>query len=151
MTLSPKGNLYQALFLFASAGDTVAKYSLYKDLRQRGASEEEACRQALETFIDYSNPLPRSIQYLDSLGIYPFAKYALGSKSSIINSLAKHSDRALGFIAANSLLLGLPNVYEGLFGTTTLLNKFNLPGELFVDSLNGLMSVRITNTLMDSL
>ena len=150
-TLSPKGNLYQALFLFASAGDTVAKYSLYKDLRQRGASEEEACRQALETFIDYSNPLPRSIQYLDSLGIYPFAKYALGSKSSIINSLAKHSDRALGFIAANSLLLGLPNVYEGLFGTTTLLNKFNLPGELFVDSLNGLMSVRITNTLMDSL
>ena len=151
MTLSPKGNLYQALFLFASAGDTVAKYSLYKDLRQRGASEEEACRQALETFIDYSNPLPRSIQYLDSLGIYPFAKYALGSKSSIINSLAKHSDRALGFIAANSLLLGLPNIYEGLFGTTTLLNKFNLPGELFVDSLNGLMSVRITNTLMDSL
>lgn len=151
VTLSPKGNLYQALFLFASAGDTVAKYSLYKDLRQRGASEEEACRQALETFIDYSNPLPRSIQYLDSLGIYPFAKYALGSKSSIINSLAKHSDRALGFIAANSLLLGLPNVYEGIFGTTTLLNKFNLPGELFVDSLNGLMSVRITNTLMDSL
>ena len=151
VTLSPKGNLYQALFLFASAGDTVAKYALYKDLRQRGASEEEACRQALETFIDYSNPLPRSIQYLDSLGIYPFAKYALGSKSSIINSLAKHSDRALGFIAANSLLLGLPNVYEGLFGTTTLLNKFNLPGELFVDSLNGLMSVRITNTLMDSL
>lgn len=150
-TLSPKGNLYQALFLFASAGDTVAKYALYKDLRQRGASEEEACRQALETFIDYSNPLPKSIQYLDSLGIYPFAKYALGSKSSIINSLAKHSDRALGFIAANSLLLGLPNVYEGLFGTTTLLNKFNLPGELFVDSLNGLMSVRITNTLMDSL
>lgn len=150
-TLSPKGNLYQALFLFASAGDTVAKYALYKDLRQRGASEEEACRQALETFIDYSNPLPRSIQYLDSLGIYPFAKYALGSKSSIINSLAKHSDRALGFIAANSLLLGLPNVYEGIFGTTTLLNKFNLPGELFVDSLNGLMSVRITNTLMDSL
>lgn len=151
VTLSPKGNLYQALSLFASAGDTVAKYSLYKDLRQRGASEEEACRQSLETFIDYSNPLPRSIQYLDSLGIYPFAKYALGSKSSIINSLAKHSDRALGFIAANSLLLGLPNVYEGIFGTTTLLNKFNLPGELFVDSLNGLMSVRITNTLMDSL
>lgn len=150
-TLSPKGNLYQALFMFANAGDTVAKYALYKHMRNTGFSEEESSRVALQTFIDYSNPLPKSIQYLDSIGVYPFAKYAFGSKSAMLNSIFGNPDRAVSFMALNDLIFGLPNMYEGIFGTTTMINKFNFPGELFVDSLNGLTSVKIANTIWEAL
>ena len=150
-TLSPKGNLYQALFMFANAGDTVAKYALYKHMRNTGFSEEESSRIALQTFIDYSNPLPKSIQYLDSIGVYPFAKYAFGSKSAMLNSIFGNPDRAVSFMALNDLIFGLPNMYEGIFGTTTMINKFNFPGELFVDSLNGLTSVKIANTIWEAL
>ena len=151
MALTPESNLYQALLLFASAGDTVAKYALFKHLKEEGHSDEEACRVALQTFIDYSNPLPKGIQYLDSIGLFPFAKYAFASKASILNSLTRKPTRALTFLTLNSLLTHLPNVYEGYFGTTTLLHKFNLPGELFVDSIDGLTSVRVTNTITDLL
>lgn len=149
LALTPKSKIYQAMMLFASAGDSVAKYSLYKSLKEKGFSEEEACREALQTFIDYSNPLPKSIAYLDQLGILPFTKYTLASQSSILNTLVKHPNRALGFILMNSMFLGLPNIFEGIFTPQVLAHKMNLPGELFLDSINQLPSVRITNTLSE--
>lgn len=149
LALTPKSKIYQAMMLFASAGDSVAKYSLYKSLREKGFSEEEACREALQTFIDYSNPLPKSIQYLDQIGVLPFAKYTFASQSSILNTLVKHPNRALGFILMNSMFLGLPNIFEGIFSPAVLSHKMNLPGELFLDSINQLPSVRITNTLSE--
>ena len=149
LALTPKSKIYQAMMLFASAGDSVAKYSLYKSLREKGFSEEEACREALQTFIDYSNPLPKSIAYLDHIGVLPFAKYTFASQSSILNTLVKHPNRALGFILMNSMFLGLPNIFEGIFSPTVLSHKMNLPGELFLDSINQLPSVRITNTFSE--
>lgn len=149
LALTPKSKIYQAMMLFASAGDSVAKYSLYKSLKEKGFSEEEACREALQTFIDYSNPLPKSIAYLDHLGVLPFAKYTFASQSSILNTLVKHPNRALGFILMNSMFLGLPNIFEGIFTPQVLAHKMNLPGELFLDSINQLPSVRITNTLSE--
>lgn len=149
LALTPKSKIYQAMMLFASAGDSVAKYSLYKSLKEKGFSEEEACREALQTFIDYSNPLPKSIAYLDHIGVLPFAKYTFASQSSILNTLVKHPNRALGFILMNSMFLGLPNIFEGIFNPAVLSHKMNLPGELFLDSINQLPSVRITNTLSE--
>ena len=149
LALTPKSKIYQAMMLFASAGDSVAKYSLYKSLKEKGFSEEEACREALQIFIDYSNPLPKSIAYLDYIGVLPFAKYTFASQTSILNTLVKHPNRALGFILMNSMFLGLPNIFEGIFSPAVLSHKMNLPGELFLDSINQLPSVRITNTFSE--
>ena len=149
VALTPKSKIYQAMSLFASAGDTVAKYALFKDMREKGFSEEEASRIALQTFIDYSNPLPKQLAYLDSIGVLPFAKYTLASQSSILNTLVKRPDRALGFILANSMFLGLPNIFEGIFTPDVLAYKANLPGGMFLDSIKQLPSVRITNTISE--
>ena len=146
--LTPKAWLYKILSDFASLGDSTGKYAIYKHLTKKGVTPKEAMRQAVNTFIDYSNPIPKEIQYADDLGMLPFIKFALGTQTNIINALTKHPDRSLGWLFANSALgTPVPDIFQSLIGLDTVTNRFQIPGGLFLDSISQLPSVRITNTL----
>ena len=146
--LTPKAWLYKILSDFASLGDSTGKYAIYKHLTKKGVTPKEAMRQAVNTFIDYSNPIPKEIQYADDLGVLPFIKFALGTQTNIINALTKHPDRSLGWLFANSALgTPVPDIFQSLIGLDTVTNRFQVPGGLFLDSISQLPSVRITNTL----
>ena len=150
--MTPKSKLYQILFDFAAAGDGVGKYAMYKHLTSKGVEHNEALRQCTNMFVDYSNPLPKEIQYADDLGVLPFMKFALATQSNILNTIVRNPDRSMGWIFANSALgLDMPDIFQSLLGLDTITNRFNLPGELFVDSISSLPSIRITNTLSEVL
>lgn len=150
--MTPKSKLYQILFDFAAAGDGVGKYAMYKHLTSKGVEHNEALRQCTNMFVDYSNPLPKEIQYADDLGVLPFMKFALATQSNILNTIVRNPDRSMGWIFANSALgLDMPDIFQSLLGLDTITNRFNLPGELFVDSISSLPSIRVTNTLSEVL
>lgn len=146
--MTPKAWMYKILSDFASLGDSTGKYAIYKHLTKKGVTPKEAMRQAVNTFIDYSNPIPKEIQYADDLGMLPFIKFALGTQTNIMNALTKQPDRSLGWIFANSALgIKMPDIFQSLIGIDTVTNRFQLPGELFVDSISQLPSVRASNAL----
>ena len=125
---------------------------MYKHLTSKGVEHNEALRQCTNMFVDYSNPLPKEIQYADDLGVLPFMKFALATQSNILNTIVRNPDRSMGWIFANSALgLDMPDIFQSLLGLDTITNRFNLPGELFVDSISSLPSIRITNTLSEVL
>ena len=150
--MTPKSFMYNLLKDFASLGDSTGKYALYTHMVKKGMEPREALRQATNTFIDYSNPLPKEIQFADDLGVLPFMKFGLGIQTTILNTLTKHPDEALGWVLTNAAIGStVPDIFQSVLGIGTITDRLQPPGGLFIDSLSQLPSVRITNTLMENL
>ena len=143
-----KSFLYGRLHDLATNGDIVGKYALFKHLTENnGINKDEALRQAIQTFVDYSNPLPRNIDYLDNIGALPFTKFLFGTQTNIINSLTKNPAGALSWIGANSFM-GLSDIYSSMLGFDSITNRWHMPGfGLWYQSLDQVPSMRIINAL----
>lgn len=137
--------VYKTLADLATFGDITAKYALFKHLtEEKGISKDEAVRQAVASFIDYSNPLPKPIQYLDSIGALPFTKFLLGNQTNIVNSLAKNPAGAMSWIMANSFM-NVSDIYGSILGVDAITNRWHMPGfGLWYQSLASLPIVRAT-------
>ena len=145
--MDPQGILYNILSDFASLGDVAGKYALYRYNKEKGMHEDEAVRRSLNSFIDYSNPLPRSLQLLDDLAVMPFMKYALGIQNVIADSLIRHPERSLTWLFASNMIDFSNDIFSSLLGFESLANRLQVPGKLFLDSLETLPSVRLFDAL----
>ena len=147
-----KSPVYQALSDLATFGDVIARYAQFKYLTEdKKINKDEACRQCLQTFVDYSNPLPKFLQYFDSIGALPFTKFLLGNQTNVVNSITRNPSRALSWIAANNYM-NMSDIYGSILGFDTFTNRWKLPGfGLFYDSLSKLPSARIAGTVLDIL
>lgn len=147
-----KSSVYQALSDLATFGDVIARYAQFKYLTEdKKINKDEACRQCLQTFVDYSNPLPKFLQYFDSVGALPFTKFLLGNQTNVVNSITRNPSRALSWIAANNYM-NMSDIYGSILGFDTFTNRWKLPGfGLFYDSLSKLPSARIAGTVLDIL
>ena len=134
-----KSWLYRHLSDLATFGDITARYALFKHLTEdKHINNEEAFRQCMQTFIDYSNPLPKGLQYFDSIGALPFTKFLLGNQTNVLNSLVKKPSRALMGIMASSVM-GVPSIYDSILGLDSFTNRWKVPGfGLMYDSLGSL-------------
>lgn len=134
-----KSWLYRHLSDLATFGDITARYALFKHLTEdKHINNEEAFRQCMQTFIDYSNPLPKGLQYFDSIGALPFTKFLLGNQTNVLNSLVKKPSRALMGIMASSVM-GVPSIYDSILGLDSFTNRWKIPGfGLMYDSLGSL-------------
>lgn len=134
-----KSWLYRHLSDLATFGDITARYAQFKYLTEdKHISKDEAFRQCMQTFIDYSNPLPRGLQYFDSIGALPFTKFLLGNQTNVLNSLVKKPSRALTGIMASSVM-GVPSIYDSILGLDSLTSRWKVPGfGLMYDSLGSL-------------
>lgn len=143
-----KSFLYGRLHDLATNGDIVGKYALFKHLTENnGINKDEALRQAVQTFVDYSNPLPRNIDYLDNIGALPFTKFLFGVQTNIINSFTKNPAGSLSWIGANSFM-GLSDIYSSMLGFDSITNRWQMPGfGLWYSSLDQVPSMRIINAL----
>ena len=147
--MDPQGILYDVLSDFASLGDVAGKYALYRYNREKGMKENEAVRRSLNSFIDYSNPLPKSLQLLDDLAVMPFMKYALGIQNVIADSLIRHPERSLAWLFASNMIDFSNDIFGSLLGFDSLANRLQVPGKLFKDSLKTLPSVRLYDAITD--
>lgn len=145
LLITPNSMLYQILADFASLGDIGGKWALYRYNTERKMDSKEAARLSLNAFIDYSNPLPKQLQLVDDFAVLPFMKYALGIQNMLIRTLAKHPDRTLGWVFGVNSLLGVAHPFQSLLTPEGVLNRMQLPGELFVDSFGSLPSNRLLN------
>ena len=134
LALSNESMLYKILADFASLGDITGKYALYKYNKEKFADEKEALRQSLETFIDYSNPLPKQLQLMDDLAVLPFMKYALGIQRVIGQLMTQHPSRSIGWILGANTLVSIPNTFQSLLDFDSVADRMQLPGEMFTDS-----------------
>ena len=134
-----KSWVYKHLSDLATFGDITARYAQFKYLTEdKHINKEEAFRQCMQTFIDYSNPLPRNLQYFDSIGALPFTKFLLGNQTNVLNSLVKKPSRALAGIMATSAM-GIPSIYDSILGLDAITNRWKVPGfGLWYDSLGTL-------------
>lgn len=134
-----KSWVYRHLSDLATFGDITARYAQFKYLTEdKHINKEEAFRQCMQTFIDYSNPLPRNLQYFDSIGALPFTKFLLGNQTNVLNSLVKKPSRALAGIMATSAM-GVPSIYDSILGLDAITNRWKVPGfGLWYDSLGTL-------------
>lgn len=134
-----KSWVYKHLSDLATFGDITARYAQFKYLTEdKHINQEEAFRQCMQTFIDYSNPLPKSLQYFDSIGALPFTKFLLGNQTNVLNSLVKKPSRALAGIMATSAM-GIPSIYDSILGLDSFTKRWKVPGfGLWYDSLGTL-------------
>lgn len=134
-----KSWVYKHLSDLATFGDITARYAQFKYLTEdKHINQEEAFRQCMQTFIDYSNPLPRSLQYFDSIGALPFTKFLLGNQTNVLNSLVRKPSRALAGIMATSAM-GIPSIYDSILGLDSFTKRWKVPGfGLWYDSLGTL-------------
>lgn len=134
-----KSWVYKHLSDLATFGDITARYAQFKYLTEdKHINQEEAFRQCMQTFIDYSNPLPKSLQYFDSIGALPFTKFLLGNQTNVLNSLVRKPSRALAGIMATSAM-GIPSIYDSILGLDSIVNRWKVPGfGLWYDSLGTL-------------
>lgn len=134
-----KSWVYKHLSDLATFGDITARYAQFKYLTEdKHINQEEAFRQCMQTFIDYSNPLPKSLQYFDSIGALPFTKFLLGNQTNVLNSLVRKPSRALAGIMATSAM-GIPSIYDSILGLDAITHRWKVPGfGLWYDSLGTL-------------
>ena len=147
-----KSWLLQALTDLSSFGDITARYAQLKYLTEdQNLDKDEAYRQCMQTFIDYSNPLPKGIQYFDSIGALPFTKFLLGNQTNVLNSITKNPTGALSWIAANSYM-NVSDIYGSILGFDSITDRWKLPGfGLFYDSLASLPIMKGTKAALDIL
>lgn len=147
-----KSYLLRTLTDLSCFGDITARYAQLKYLTEdQNLNKDEAYRQCMQTFVDYSNPLPKSIQYFDSMGALPFTKFLLGNQTNIINSINKNPTGALSWILANSFT-NVSDIYGSILGLDSITNRWKMPGfGLWYDSLAMLPSMRITKAVADIL
>ena len=147
-----KSWLLQTLTDLSSFGDITARYAQLKYLTEdQNLNKDEAYRQCMQTFIDYSNPLPKGIQYFDSIGALPFTKFLLGNQTNVLNSITKNPTGALSWIAANSYM-NVSDIYGSILGFDSITDRWKLPGfGLFYDSLASLPIMKGTKAALDIL
>lgn len=110
--------IYQGLSRVTRLSDFVARYTLYQHLtNQKGKggetmSKEEALFEASESFVNYDSPLPKGLQYLDTMGIVPFLKYFLRIQRVLMRLVRKNPARVIGTLLLNNFVDLGPIVLE---------------------------------------
>lgn len=128
LTGDEKSWMLQTLTDLATFGDITARYAQFKYLTEdQKLDRDEAYRQCMQTFVDYSNPLPKSIQYFDSIGALPFTKFLLGNQTNIINSISKNPSGVFAWLAANSYM-NVSDIYGSILGANAITNRWKFPG-----------------------
>ena len=93
--------LYQGLSRFTRMSDFLARYTLYqhlmnqKDKEGKAPNQGDVLHEVSEAFVNYDMPLPKSLQYLDHMGIMPFTKYYLRIQRVLMKLVAKNPARVL--------------------------------------------------------
>lgn len=98
---------YKVLADLTQLSDFVARYTLYQHLTTKAQdpmTEQQALRAAAEVFVNYDIPLPKSIQYLDDMGILPFNKYFLSMQRVVVNLVREHPVNSIMDLLAGNFL-----------------------------------------------
>ena len=102
--------MYKALYRTTQLSDFVARYTLYQHLISREKnpmSKEAALFEASESFVNYDLPMPKTLQYMDDMGLMPFMKYFLNIQRVIQKTAKENPARVLSAIAlGNAMDLG---------------------------------------------
>lgn len=109
---------YKFLSKTTQYSDFVARYAMYKHLTTRSQnplSKDAAVFEASEAFVNYDVPLPKSLQYLDDMGLIPFIKYFLSIQRVLARNFKDNPLRVLSVISMNSFLGNLPMPTDSSF------------------------------------
>lgn len=102
--------LYQGLSRLTRLSDFVARYTLYqhliaqKDAEGNPTNKEDAINEASEAFVNYDSPLPKPLQYLDSMGIVPFTKYYLRIQRVIMRLVRDNPGKVLATLLIDNFV-----------------------------------------------
>lgn len=99
--------LYKGLRHAVEVSDFMARYTLFKHMTTRTKdrlSVEDAAFEASEAFINYDIPMPRGLQYTDSVGITMFYKYFLRIQRVLLRTFKDHPGRVLSMLLADHFL-----------------------------------------------
>lgn len=102
--------LYQGLSRFTRMSDFLARYTLYqhlmnqKDKEGKAPNQEDVLHEVSEAFVNYDTPLPKSLQYLDHMGIMPFTKYYLRIQRVLMKLVAKNPARVLATLLLDNFV-----------------------------------------------
>ena len=105
--MSKDGAMYKALYRTTQLSDFVARYTLYQHLISREKnpmSKEAALFEASESFVNYDLPMPKTLQYMDDMGIMPFMKYFLNIQRVIQKTAKENPVRVLSAIALGNVM-----------------------------------------------
>jgi hypothetical protein len=93
---------YQTLNRITQLSDFVARYALYQHLTSKKddpMTHDEAIQRASDSFVNYDIPMPRSLQYMNDMGLTRFTKYFLRIQKVLRNLIRENSGRVLMDVA----------------------------------------------------
>jgi len=137
---------YQVLNNAVKMTDFVARHVLYHYYTSsaRGdeqMSHEEAVAEAIEEFVNFAVPTHRMVEYLNSIGLLRFTKYAIRILKVIKNNaMDKPFDVAAALFLSTHI--GADNINNSIPGVTkNMFSNFGNPFSFFVDSVDSILPV----------
>lgn len=106
---------YQFLYHATQMSDFVARYVLHKHLTNRAKnpmSNEDAMQSASAAFVNYDIAMPRTVQYIDDMGLIPFTKYFLSIQRVLFDLAREQPGRVAMTLLGNQMLDVFPTVME---------------------------------------
>lgn len=107
--------LYKTMNQLTQMGDFTARYALYTHLTTRELNpltHDEAVKRASESFINYDIPLPRSLAYMEGMGLTYFFKYFLGIQRVLARMMKERPASTMTMHLAGSFLDSIASVTD---------------------------------------
>lgn len=135
--------MYKSLHRATQLSDFVARYTLYQHLttKQDPLSKQAAIDEASDAFVNYDIPMPRSMQYMDDMGLIMFTKYFLRIQRVLMKMGKDHPGKVLGMLALDNYLNLGPIVLDGAAVGHIGNNPFTMGPLQYLGSLDELATV----------
>lgn len=111
MYMAHDTTMYKLMSNSTQYSDFVGRYALYKHLTKRKKnplSKADAAFQASESFVLYDAPIPRTLQYLDDIGVVRFIKYFLSIQRVLVRLVRDKPLNVINTLALNNMLVDMP-------------------------------------------
>lgn len=112
VSVAPNTTIHKLISAATSESDFVAKVLKYKWEMKKGATTAQAISEANYLFIDYNMPLQPEFQYLESMGVLPFTKYAIRIQKAVLNTLSGGKSGNLATEIVLGKVMGLGTIMD---------------------------------------
>lgn len=108
---------FQLMTKATQYSDFVARATEYELLLKEGASKKEAQRIVLDAFVNYTRPSSSLEEYLNSMGLIMFTKYAKGIQRAIAKDFKTRPVNALLSLIGQEMFMPLSDIHDQSFLT----------------------------------
>jgi len=137
VTLSPDTEVGSFLEKVTQYSDFIARYALIKHLTETNkVNQDEAVKDALETFVDFNTLTSPQLQWINDNGILMYTKFFFRIQRVIAKAFIRDPGNVLAIGLTQQAFMDVPDIVESNFITNNIIKRLDGP----IDTVNDRIS-----------